>query len=221
MGTTVNRSYPYPEGASAVNPTVYVKDLAAAVDADVQAVKVTADGKVSSTDPRLTDARTPTAHAASHGSGGSDAVSPSSIGAAATVHTHAIGDVTGLSDAVYWSGWRNVSTLRHADLSGGNLFLARTGRLCMLMIHNLTSATAGHRNIIALPAGFRVFAVSGANWRNGEVSTDDGASVRPVSAYGGNLRVLNMPVTAGMGGTISWLTADAPPAPGTEPGIAA
>lgn len=130
-------------------------------------------------------------------------------------------DVAALAAGDYWSGWRNVTTLRHADLSGGNIFLARTGKLCMMMFHNLTSATAGHRNIIALPTGFRILAVSGANWRNGEVATDDGVNVRPVSAYLGSMRVLNMPVTAGMGGTITWLTADAPPAPGTEPGTAA
>lgn len=38
-------------------------------------------GIVASTDPRLTDARTPTAHAASHAAAGSDAVTPSAIGA--------------------------------------------------------------------------------------------------------------------------------------------
>lgn len=128
-------------------------------------------------------------------------------------------DVTGLSDAAYWSGWRNVSALRHADVSTGNLYLARTGRLCMLMINNLQTATAGHRYFLKLPAGFEIQAVTGANWRNGEVSSDDGAAVRPVSAYIGHFRVLNMPAAVGMGGTITWLTASAPPA--TLPGVAA
>lgn len=130
-------------------------------------------------------------------------------------------DVAALAAGEYWSGWRNVTTLRHADLSGGNLFLARTGRLCMLMMHNLTTSVVGHRNVIVLPNGFKILAVTGANWRNGEVATDDGATVRPVSAFGGAMRVLNMPSGAGAGGTISWLTNDAPPAPGTEPGTAA
>lgn len=44
--------------------------------------------KVDSNDSRLTDARTPKAHAASHGSGGSDPVTPAAIGAAAASHTH-------------------------------------------------------------------------------------------------------------------------------------
>lgn len=39
-------------------------------------------GKVGTSDSRLTDARTPTAHAASHASAGSDPLSPASIGAA-------------------------------------------------------------------------------------------------------------------------------------------
>lgn len=43
---------------------------------------------VSTTDPRMTDARTPTAHAATHASGGTDALTPAAIGAAAAGHTH-------------------------------------------------------------------------------------------------------------------------------------
>lgn len=39
-------------------------------------------------DARLTDARTPTAHAASHATAGSDPVTPTAIGAATSAHTH-------------------------------------------------------------------------------------------------------------------------------------
>ena len=45
-------------------------------------------GKVDSSDSRLSDARTPKAHASTHGSGGSDPVTPAAIGAAAASHTH-------------------------------------------------------------------------------------------------------------------------------------
>lgn len=41
-------------------------------------------------DSRLSDARTPTSHAASHASGGGDAVTPAAIGAATSGHTHAL-----------------------------------------------------------------------------------------------------------------------------------
>lgn len=39
-------------------------------------------------DTRLTDARTPTVHASTHASGGSDVVTPTAIGAATSGHTH-------------------------------------------------------------------------------------------------------------------------------------
>jgi hypothetical protein len=44
-------------------------------------------------DSRLSDSRTPTSHASSHASGGADAITPSSIGAAASSHTHAASDI--------------------------------------------------------------------------------------------------------------------------------
>ena len=122
------------------------------------------------------------------------------------------------NDADYWSGWRDVTSLRHPDLSGGSLFLARTGRLCMLMVNGATTATVGHRNLITLPAGFGVQAVTGANWRNGELASDDGSAVRPTSFFNARMRVLNMPSGPSMGGTVSWITADPPPVtlPGTS-----
>ena len=45
-------------------------------------------------DTRLTNSRTPTAHKSSHTTGGSDALAASDIGAAATVHTHTLNQIT-------------------------------------------------------------------------------------------------------------------------------
>lgn len=45
-------------------------------------------------DARLTDARTPTAHASTHASAGTDPIAPADIGAAAASHSHSAADVT-------------------------------------------------------------------------------------------------------------------------------
>jgi len=47
-------------------------------------------------DARFTDSRTPLGHHTTHNTGGTDAIAPSDIGAAAATHTHAESDVTSL-----------------------------------------------------------------------------------------------------------------------------
>jgi uncharacterized Zn ribbon protein len=48
-------------------------------------------------DSRLSNARTPTAHHTTHNTGGTDAIAPADIGAAAASHTHVESDVTSLT----------------------------------------------------------------------------------------------------------------------------
>jgi hypothetical protein len=73
---------------------------------------------VSDTDARLTDARTPTAHKTTHAIGGTDALTPADIGAAAASHTHDAGtDITSgtFADARLSS---NVSRVMHGIAVG-------------------------------------------------------------------------------------------------------
>lgn len=62
---------------------------------------------------------TPATHAASHAAGGSDAITPASIGAAATTHSHAIADVTGLQSAL--DGKQATGSYAAATHTHGNL----------------------------------------------------------------------------------------------------
>lgn len=68
----------------------------AVTQSQVTGLSTTIAGLVSTTDARLSNARTPTAHAASHATGGSDPITPASIGALATSGTIALSQVTSL-----------------------------------------------------------------------------------------------------------------------------
>ena len=135
----------------------------------------------------------------------------------------AVGDVTGLSDRLggleYDSGWRNVSTLLEPGI-GGNVFISRKGDQVHMMFHNLTTTTEGTRDIYTLPPGYRPTSVSGANWRNGTLSTDNGDTVRQTSFFNNRMRVLSMPTGKQLGGYIVFRVPTALPT-GTPPGDAA
>jgi hypothetical protein len=70
-------------------------------------------------DARLSDARTPTAHAGTHATGQPDAISPASIGASAVGHGHNISDITNLQTTLD-SKVPNTRTINSGTgLSGG------------------------------------------------------------------------------------------------------
>lgn len=119
----------------------------------------------------------------------------------------------------YNSGWRNVSTLLEAGITG-NVFISRQGNDVHMMFHNLTTATEGNRDIYLLPVGWRPTAVSGANWRNGTLATDNGDTVRQASFFNNRMRILSMPTGKQLGGYIIFRVPPTLPT-GTPPGAAA
>lgn len=116
------------------------------------------------------------------------------------------------------TGWRNVSGQLEPGVTG-NVFITRVGQTVHMMLHNVSTGNAGHTGLISLPTGFRPFSMSGANWRNGMLTTDNGDTVRATSYHNGFMRVLNMPTGKTFGGSISMVAESAWPT--TLPGIPA
>ena len=83
----------------------------------------TVSGKVcEGNDARLTDARTPTTHKTSHETGGTDAIAPADIGAAAATHTHGVGDLTAGSASSGQVLTYNGTAWAPATPAGGSAF---------------------------------------------------------------------------------------------------
>jgi hypothetical protein len=83
-----------------------ISALATRVAQEFNSVRTALAGKVDTSDARLTNARTPTAHASTHHAGGGDAITPASIGASTSGHSHS-----------YVSPSRTIATT--APLTGG------------------------------------------------------------------------------------------------------
>ena len=113
------------------------------------------------------------------------------------------------------TGWRKLTT---ASGITGDVFMRRKGLDVHMMLYNVGVSAAGHTTICAVPVGFQPQTITGANWRNGSVQSDNGSSVRPTSFFTGNMRILNAATSVTYGGYITWITND--PWPTELPGTA-
>jgi len=114
---------------------------------------------VQATDSRLTNARTPSTHASTHASAGSDPITPAAIGAAAASHSHAQSDITNLVSDLAGKAAASHSHSGSAITSGTVAFAyLPTGTTSSTVAigdhtHNASAITAGTVDFARLPTG--------------------------------------------------------------------
>lgn len=135
-------------------------------------------------DAAMTNARTPTAHKASHSTGGSDAIAPADIGAAASSHTHLLANVTDAGTAAS----RNVPASGDATIT--QVVLGSDSRLTNSRApttHSSTHSCTGADPV--LPVVVTVNLTAGQNnWAPGRADV-----IRVTST--GNVTITGMAVT--------------------------
>lgn len=126
--------------------------------ATITGLQAALDAKVAGTDARLSDARAPLAHAASHASGAADPVTPAAIGAAATVHgDHLTNEAVQDLVAAMIAAGANITAVY--DDVAGTLTIGTTGLALSGHAHTLDSEAVQDAVAAMVLAGPNVTAV--------------------------------------------------------------